>query len=211
MVSVALDQTADDVRTTGVPCVLEDVYREVRYCRACPTMKPHKKGGSVEHGTILTGYLLVGEGPGRGSGEVLLDALRAAGDPRYQDLPDLFYLVDAVRCAPPDPKNEGKTRPPTKTECRRCRPFLQFEIRTLRPRLVITLGARAAESVLMRPVKMTEEHGRRHTLRDIEVLTLAMPTKSGNPTLKKVGLTPSSYTTWLSGLFGSLIDDLRGA
>jgi len=208
MVSAALDQQADKVRAPGVGGILAELRAEVAACRVCPSMKPFNKGGEAPQGSFHTGYMLVGEAPGRGSGEVLQNALRAVGDQRYHDLGDLFYLADAVRCRPPHQEDPGKTRAPGRPECRNCRPFLQFELRTLHPRLIVTLGAKAAESVLMRAVKIEQEHGRRHQLRDVEVLTLLMPSPNNRASLKRLSLTIDGYTRWLTGLFGALIDDL---
>ncbi len=171
-------------------------------------MKPFKKGGDKLLGSLETGYMLVGEAPGRGTNEMLREALEAVGDERYRRLPDLFFHVDAVRCRPPHAKTKGKTRAPSRPECRNCKPYLHFEIRTLHPRMIVTLGAKGAEAVLDRPVKIEQEHGQRHSLQEIEVLTLLMPSPNNSASLKRLGMTVDGYKRWLTGLFGSLIDDL---
>ena len=208
MVSAVLDQQADEVCAPGIGGILAELRAEVGACRLCPSMAPHEKGGETPQGTVQTGYMLVGEAPGRGSGEMLENALQAVGDPHFHSLGDLFYLADAARCRPPHQKDPQKTRAPNRPECRNCRPFLQFEIRALHPKLIVTLGAKAAEAVLMRPVKIEQEHGKRHPLSDVEVLTLLMPSPNNRASLKRLNLTIDGYTRWLTGLFGSLIDGM---
>jgi len=207
MVSAVLDQKSRS-RSTGIAGILAEVRAEIAACRICLGMKPFAKGGDVPTGSLDTGYMLVGEAPGRGRDEMLREALEAVGDERYRRLPDLFYQAGAVRCRPPHAKTKAKTRAPTRPECRNCKPSLHFEIRTLHPRMVVTLGARAAEAVLERPIKIEQEHGQRHFLHEIEVLTLLMPSKNNSASLKRLGLTVAGYTRWLTGLFGSLIDAL---
>lgn len=202
MVSAVLDQSAPP----GIVAMLAELRADAKACRLCPSMKPFRKGRTPPHGTIHTGYMLVCEAPERGADDVLLDALRAVNDQRYHSLGDLFFLANAARCRPPHAEDRERTRAPTRAECRQCRPFLQFEIRTLHPRLIIAVGAKAAEATLGRPVKIEQEHGQRHALADAEVLTLVMPTSRAS--LKRLGLTPDGYRRWLAGLFGALIDEL---
>lgn len=204
MVSAVLDQA----RASGIAGILAELRAEVAGCRICPAMKPFHKGGDAPLGTLQTGYMLVGEAPGRGTSEMLHEALASLDDPRYRTLGDLFFLADAVRCRPPNAKDKKKTRPPTRPECRNCAPYLHFEIRTLRPRLIVALGARAAEAVLGKRIKIEEEHGRRHQLGESEVLTLIMPSPNNRASLKRLDMTADSYRRWLAGLFGALVDSI---
>jgi len=198
MVSAVLDQA----RTSGIAGILAELRAEVAACRICPAMEPFHKGGEAPLGTLQTGYMLVGEAPGRGTSEMLEKALEGA----LAGLGDLFFLADSVRCRPPHAKDPKKTRAPSRAECRNCGPYLQFEMRTLRPRLIITLGARAAETVLGRKVKIEEEHGRRHQLGEVDVLTLIMPSPANRASLKRLDMTVDGYQRWLTGLFRSLVD-----
>jgi DNA polymerase len=202
MVSAVLDQA----RASGIAGILAELRAEVAACRICPAMQPFHKGGEAPLGTLQTGYMLVGEAPGRGTSEMLDAALAELDDPRFRTLGDLFFLADSVRCRPPHAKDAKKTRAPTRPECRNCAPYLHFEIRTLHPRLIVALGAKAAEAVLGRALKIEDEHGRRHHLGDVEVLTLIMPTPHNRASLKRLDMTVESYQRWLTGLFGALID-----
>ena len=142
--------------------------------------------------------MLVGEAPGRGA-PCFQDALSDVGHERYRRLEDLFFLADAVRCAPKD-------RAPTPPECRTCSPYLQLEMRVLRPRLVLAAGTKALHAVMGLPLRVEDVHGRRQRVRDVEVLPLLLP--SHRVALARAGMTPASYRRWLAGLFGTLIEAL---
>lgn len=201
--------------TSGVAGIVTDIRAAVAACRLCPKMAPHHKSPPGSFGTTSTRYMLVGSVPEPGgrvfrdaAGTVLREALAAVDDPRYRELEDLFFLTHAARCVPMHSKVEGKVRPPSVVECRTCRPYLDFEMRALHPRLVIAIGGKAAESVLGCKVKIEQVHRERHRLRTGEALTLVTPSPHSRATLKRLDLTIESYRRWLTGLFGALIDDL---
>ena len=111
--------------------------------------------------------VLVGEQPGdqedrRGepfvgpAGRVLDEALEAAGISR-----DEVYLTNAVKHF--RHTTRGKRRLHQKPELRHlvsCRPWLEAELATVAPAVVVALGATAGRAVLERPVKVGAERGR---------------------------------------------------
>ncbi|MHC4973451.1 MAG: uracil-DNA glycosylase [Planctomycetota bacterium] len=207
------------LRINGVAGIVAEIRAEIGACRLCRGLRPHKKQPPGTFGTTRTGYLLVGEAPtysprpfDDAAGDVLRRALSEVGDEEYRELEDLFFLTHAVRCVPRHPKNTRKikkTRPPTRAECRACRPYLQFELRALHPKLIIAVGSRAADAVLGRSIRIGEAHGQRHRVGDAEVLTLLTPSPNNRAPLKRLDMTIENYSRWLTGLFGALIDELR--
>lgn len=189
----------------GVAGIVTEIRAEIAACRLCAAMKPFRKRPPESFGTTKTGYLFVGEAPGR-DGPVFAEALAEVGDERFRELSDLFFLSDAVRCRPRHKTQKGKTRTPSPAECRTCNPYLQLEIRALRPRLVVAAGTKAAQAVLGLPLRIEDVHGRRQRVRDVEVLPLLLP--SHHVALRRAGMTAESYRRWLIGLFGALIDQL---
>jgi DNA polymerase len=192
-----------------------DIRAGVAACRVCPGLAPHRKHPLESFGTTRTGYVLVGEAAGMAArpfddpaGRVLRDALRAVGDPVHRELEDLFFLAQAVRCAPLRKGSKTAPRPPSRGECKACRPYLHFELRALHPRLVLTVGSSAAESVLGESVRIGDAHGHRVRRGDLEVLPLATPSPRNGAALKRLDITLDGYRRWLTGLFGALIDDL---
>jgi uracil-DNA glycosylase family 4 len=198
----------------GVTALVADIRAGVAACRVCPALAPYRKHPPESFGTTRTGYVLVGEAGSRSprpfddpAGRTLREALRAVEDPAYRDLEDLFFLTQAVRCAPQRKGGKG-SRAPTRGECKACRPYLHFELRALHPRLVVAVGSLAAEAALGEPVRIVEAHGRRWRRGDLEVLTLATPSPRNGAALKRLDITLDGYRRWLTGLFGALVDDL---
>ncbi|MFB6132699.1 MAG: uracil-DNA glycosylase family protein [Halanaeroarchaeum sp.] len=103
--------------------------------------------------------LFVGEAPGERedaqgepfvgrSGEILDEVLRDHGLDRT-----VVRITNSVRCRPPD------NRDPTAGELEHCRPFLDAEISTIDPAVVVTLGKVPSENLLDRSVAVTSEAG----------------------------------------------------
>jgi DNA polymerase len=178
--------------------IVSEIREEVAGCRACAPMEPWRKHPPDSFGTTATGYVLVGQCPERRTPRLPLfrEALAAVGDPRYRDLEDLFFLTDVVHCQPPGRRGPGRE------VVRRCSRYAELEIRVLHPRLIVTVGARAAEAVLDRELSIEREHGVRHQLGEFDVLTLLLPVV---PSLRKRGLTLESYREWLTALMQGLI------
>lgn len=198
-----------DHRPPGVAGVIHEIRAEIGRCRLCLGLNPWRKQAPESFGTTSTGYMIVSEAPGKLPLPFLRAALSAVGDARYREVDELFYLADAVRCRPQDRGDASKSRLPTRAECVNCHPFLAMEMRALRPRLILAFGPVAAAAVLGRPARLEEEHGRRQRAGEFEVIPLLAPS-ARSPALRRRGITLESYRTWLTGLFGALIDGLIG-
>ena len=71
------------------------------------------------------------------------------------------YIAAVTRCYPgPHPAGRGD-RVPTPAERRRCRPWLDAELATIRPRLVVAVG-RLAIDALLGPLPLDQVVGRAH-------------------------------------------------
>jgi DNA polymerase len=82
------------------------------------------------------------------AGKNLNALLREAGLKRED-----VYIGNVLKCRPP------RNRPPLPDEIEACRPFLEGQISTVEPELVITLGRTAARALLSKNVVMGREHG----------------------------------------------------
>jgi uracil-DNA glycosylase family 4 len=121
-------------------------------------MRPWRKFKREVYGTASTGYLLIGEAPGYLSwkkgrrftgpaGMLIRRALRRVGHPQYQDLEDLFYMTDVVKCHPAPRGNPASNRSPSRAEVQACSGHLARELQVLNPSVVVTFGKAAAEAV----------------------------------------------------------------
>ena len=87
----------------------------------------------------------------------LLDkALDAAGIDR-----DKVYVTNAVKHFKWTPKGRMRIhKKPSTREIAACRPWLDAELRTVRPRIVVCLGATAAQALLGKDFKVTQQRGK---------------------------------------------------
>jgi DNA polymerase len=110
--------------------------------------------------------MLVGEQPGDvedrtgrpfvgPAGNLLDRALAEAGIDREKT-----YVANAVKHFKWEARGKRRIhKPPSQYEIGTCKPWLQAELLTVRPRLVFAMGATAARSLLDSPIKITEVRG----------------------------------------------------
>jgi DNA polymerase len=136
-------------------------------CTACHL---HELGTQTVfgEGRASADVMLVGEQPGDQedlagkpfvgpAGKLLDRALEEAGIDR-----DAVYVTNAVKHFKWTPSANGKRRihqKPDTREVRACKPWLEAEIAVLRPRLVVALGATAAQALLGKDFRVTKSHG----------------------------------------------------
>jgi DNA polymerase len=135
-------------------------------CRGCDLYKNATQTVFGE-GKARAAIVFVGEQPGDHedreghpfvgpAGTLLRDAMSEAGiDPRD------VYITNAVKHF--KYVMRGKRRihaKPKGTEVRACLPWLEAEIGTIRPQLVVALGATAAQALLGAAFRLTRERGR---------------------------------------------------
>ncbi len=132
---------------------------EVTACERCSALCESRSQIVNGDGPGDAELLFVGEGPGERednegepfvgrSGTVLDDALRDSGLTRAD-----IRITNCVRCRPPD------NRDPHTDELANCREFLEREITTVNPELVVTLGKVPTEHLLGRDARVTKESG----------------------------------------------------
>jgi DNA polymerase len=113
--------------------------------------------------------MLVGEQPGDQedrhghpfvgpSGRLLDEALEAGGIDRRR-----VYVTNAVKhfkFVRIELTKRRLHKKPTAAEVRACRPWLEEEIRLIQPKVIVALGATAAQALLGNKFKVTEQRGR---------------------------------------------------
>jgi uracil-DNA glycosylase len=113
--------------------------------------------------------MLVGEQPGDEedkagrpfvgpSGRLLDAALEAAGVPRNS-----VYVTNAVKhfkFVRQELTRRRLHKKPSAGEVRACRPWLEEEIRLTKPRVIVALGSTAAQALLGKSFRVTEERGK---------------------------------------------------
>ena len=144
---------------------LEQVRLAAAECKACDLWKTGTQTvfGEGAEGADL---MLVGEQPGDKedlagrpfvgpAGRILDQALQEAGIDR-----DGVYVTNAVKHFKWEPRGKRRLhKRPDAGEIAACRPWLDHEIELVRPRVVVCLGATAAQALLGRTFKVTKQRG----------------------------------------------------
>jgi uracil-DNA glycosylase len=116
--------------------------------------------------------MFIGEGPGAEedqqgepfvgrAGQLLTQIIKAMGFAREE-----VYIANVVKCRPPGNRN------PEPDEIARCSPFLQAQIASIKPKVIVALGKFAAQTLLATETPISRLRGRFHEMGD----TVVMPT-----------------------------------
>lgn len=138
--------------------------RDCRSCKLCTTRNRTVFG----IGGRASPVLIVGEGPGADedakgepfvgrAGRLLDEMLKAIGRSRHEvDADRAVYIANVVKCRPPG------NRDPEPDEVEACRPYLEQQIRLLKPRLIVGLGRIAAQRLLKTDAPLMRLRGELH-------------------------------------------------
>jgi len=144
---------------------LEKLKREAKDCKNCDLWKLGTQTVFGEGGPKAR-LMLVGEQPGDQedlegfpfvgpAGKLLDKALEEAGIDRKK-----VYVTNAVKHFKWEPRGKRRIhKKPNATEIAACRPWLDAEIAALQPKIIICLGATAAQSLLGRAFRVTQHRG----------------------------------------------------
>lgn len=129
------------------PASLEEVEARLQGCTRC-TLCEQRKKIVFGVGNPQADLVLVGEAPGReedqqgfpfvGEAGRLLDRILFAMKLNRDDV----YICNVVKCRPP------KNRDPQPDEIAACEQFLRLQLQAIRPRMIVTLGRFAAQTLL---------------------------------------------------------------
>ena len=155
---------------TAVPWVpaeleLPALRSAARECRGCHLWE---RGTQTVFGAGTTGseVMLVGEQPGDRedttgepfvgpAGRLLDDALESAGIDRTK-----AYVTNAVKHFKWEERGKRRIhKKPNLEEVLACRPWLEAEVQAVRPRVIVALGATAAQSLLGKGFRVTKQRG----------------------------------------------------
>lgn len=135
-------------------------------CTKCPNLARSRKSVVFGVGTVDAKLMFVGEAPGvdedaQGepfvgkAGQLLTRIIQTMGLSREE-----VFIGNVLKCRPDTPGRRYGNRKPTPQEMGTCRPFLMEQIRIIRPRVLVALGATAVEGLLgMSSVGITRYRG----------------------------------------------------
>jgi uracil-DNA glycosylase family protein len=134
-------------------------------CRACPLWE-HATQTVFGAGSRGSAAMFVGEQPGDRedregapfvgpAGRVFDEALELAGIDRRT-----VYVTNAVKHFKWEPRGKRRIHvKPSWSELTACQPWLEAELAVVRPRVLVCLGATAAQLLLGRRFRVTQERG----------------------------------------------------
>jgi len=144
---------------------LKSVRETARDCQACRLYKTGTQTVFGEGPTRPT-LMMVGEQPGDAedvaghpfvgpAGKLLDRALEEAGIDRTR-----VYVTNVVKHFKWEPRGKRRIhKKPNAAEISACRPWLDTEIALTRPRVIVCLGATAAQALLGRAFKVSQHRG----------------------------------------------------
>ncbi len=148
---------------TSSLAALRDTARE---CKACHLYKRATQTVFGE-GPKDAAIMLVGEQPGDyedqegkpfvgPAGKIMDQALEEAGIDRME-----VYVTNAVKHFKWEPRGKRRIhQKPNSREIAACRPWLEAELRLVKPKLLVCLGATAAQTVFGPSFRVTRERGK---------------------------------------------------
>jgi uracil-DNA glycosylase family 4 len=163
--------------STPVNETLEDIRREMGDCQRCKLWSTRTNLVFGE-GSPQAQLMFVGEGPGADedatgrpfvgrAGQLLTKMIEAIDLKR-----DQVYIANVVKSRPPG------NRTPEADEVKACKPFLLRQIACIKPKLIVTLGNPATQSLLDTKVGITRLRGEVQTypyLPDVKVIPTFHP------------------------------------
>lgn len=173
---VTLPEGLVDERTAAIAAMDWEALRAaVAGCSACALCQMRKQA-VLGVGAVDADWLFIGEGPGAeedergepfvGQAGKLLDNMLAAIDLRRGHG---VYIANAVKCRPPN------NRTPEPEETAACWPFLARQIELIRPKLIVTLGKPAAQTLLQQEVTISRARGAVHEFAGIPLIVTYHP------------------------------------
>jgi DNA polymerase len=162
------DDDPDNWKPAPVPerSSLATVAKAARTCTACPLYKRATQTVFGE-GPKNARLMLLGEQPGDQedlagkpfvgpAGQLLDRALTEAGIDRNE-----VYVTNTVKHFKWEPRGKRRIhQKPNSREIAACRPWLEAELRLVRPKLLVCLGATAAQSIFGPSFRVTRERGK---------------------------------------------------
>ena len=169
----------------GKTMTLEEIREEIGDCTRCQ-LHEGRTNLVFGDGDPKARLVFVGEGPGRDedmqgkpfvgrSGQLLTKIIEAMGLTRED-----VYICNVVKCRPPN------NRTPEPDEMSTCEQFLFKQIRTIKPEVIVCLGATAAKSILKTKNSLGSLRGKFHSYSGTKLMVTYHPAALlRNPHFKK--------------------------
>lgn len=165
--------------------VLKKIAEDVSSCNKCELYYSREKGVPGE-GPSNAKIMFIGEGPGfhenmqgrpfvGAAGDLLVELLDSIGIKRED-----VFITNVVKCRPPG------NRDPAPEELKACNPYLDLQIQTINPSVIVTLG-RFSMARFIPHAKISEIHGQPIRVKGMLVVPFYHPAAAlHRPSLRSV-------------------------
>jgi uracil-DNA glycosylase family 4 len=154
---------------------LKLIREDIGDCTRCRLHKQGRKQIVFGVGNPEAELMFIGEAPGADedeqgepfvgrAGQLLNNMIKAMGLQRQE-----VYIANIIKCRPPG------NRTPERDECETCSPFLMRQIATIRPKVIVALGAVAAKTLLAINSPMSDLRGRWYDFRGTKLAVTYHP------------------------------------
>jgi DNA polymerase len=160
---------------------LPTLREAVQHCKGCDLWKRGTQAVFGE-GRVESEVMMVGEQPGdqedlQGrpfvgpAGKILDKGLQAAGIER-----DDVYVTNAVKHFKWEPRGKRRIhKKPSGMQIAACRPWFDEEVKVVKPKVIVCLGATAAQALLGRAFKVTQSRGKVISSGEIPIIATVHP------------------------------------
>ena len=154
-------------------------YKETwKDCTKCGLCDGGRSRVVFSDGPETAEIMIIGEGPGAvedqsgvpfsgPAGQLMTKVLALAGIQRQE-----CYWTNSVHCWP---QVNGKAKAPSREELDACKPLLLEEIRQIKPKVILLLGATAAKTILLHDGAIGPIIGQWATINGIPIITTWHP------------------------------------
>lgn len=136
-----------------------DELKQITYkCKKCRLYKG-RTNVVFGQGNPEADIMFIGEGPGRqedlkavafigAAGQLLTKGIEAIGLKRGE-----VYIANIVKCRPPNNRN------PKQDEMSTCIPYLRWQVKLIKPKIIVCLGSIAAKNIIDENIRITRQRG----------------------------------------------------
>ena len=179
--AAAIAEDLFEVATKTEPAIADPaqallaIREDLGDCTRCRLHKQGRKQIVFGVGNPRAELMFIGEAPGADedtqgepfvgrAGQLLNNMIKAMGL-RREDI----YIANIIKCRPPG------NRTPERDECETCSPFLMRQIATIKPKVLVALGAVAAKTLLAINAPMSELRGHWYDFRGTKLAVTYHP------------------------------------
>jgi uracil-DNA glycosylase family 4 len=160
---------------------LADLRTKVLACQKCAHLARSRQTVVFGVGSVEASLMFVGEAPGAdedaqgepfvgAAGQLLTRIIKTMGFTR-----ETVYIANVLKCRPDTPGQSYGNRKPSAEEMRTCLPYLLEQIKLIRPRVIVALGATAMEGLFGRPIPISRVRGHWQVFNETPVMPTYHP------------------------------------